>query len=74
MSGWWRQTARRKINQALRDPKCPPEDSPRERKAFINSQYPFGPREYYPYKVWMEELNRVAAEPTPSEIKNWWVK
>lgn len=68
----WRQAARRKIDQALRDPECP--DDPKELKDFINSRYPFGPREYYPYRVWLEELGKVIQEPTPKEIKNWWVQ
>ena len=34
-----------------------PEDN-RERKKALRDAYPFGVREYHPYKIWLDEIRR----------------
>jgi hypothetical protein len=54
-------------------------------KAALKAAYPYGQREYYPYKVWCEEVRKVvgnarhfdkdgAPKPTPVDVKNFWLK
>ncbi len=54
----WRQIARATIHRALAEAA----ERRLDRQAvidLIDSSYPFGPREHYPYKVWLEERRRV---------------
>lgn len=49
----WRKAARAAIQQALSG--LPQNASHQEIKSAIDNAYPFGFRELYPYKVWLEE-------------------
>ena len=55
----WRTIARRVIEQALTGTDGLPEDEVVER---IDRAYPFGERDYYPYKVWLEERRAAIAQ------------
>jgi len=73
----WRDTARPLVAAALAATAGKPE---REvRKALIEA-YPFGPRQYHPYKIWLDEIRvqrglkkrrtpkqRAAVEPPPEQ-------
>lgn len=56
MTGW-REAAAPIISQVLKDY---PQDGPEQRKA-LREAYPFGPRKYWPYKVWLDEVKRQRA-------------
>lgn len=36
-----------------------------EVKALISKAYPFGPRQYHPYKIWCDEVRRQLGEKPP---------
>lgn len=40
-------------------------------RAAIGASYPFGPRRYWPYKVWREEVDRVMRRlfPKPRQVQ-----
>lgn len=46
----WSEVARNTI--AALDQRLPEQMTLKERKAAIHAAYPFGPREYWPYKAW----------------------
>jgi hypothetical protein len=35
------------------------EINPQDAREYVNARYPFGAREYSPYKIWLEELKLV---------------
>lgn len=49
----WRDLARPIIQKVLRDTQGWPEK--KVRKA-LHDAYPFGPRKYWPYKIWLDEI------------------
>ena len=51
--GTWRERARPIIQRVLKETAGQPENV--IRKALTDA-YPFGPREYYPYQVWLDEI------------------
>jgi hypothetical protein len=51
----WRDRARPIIAKVLADTKG--QDEKAIKVALFNA-YPFGPREYHPYKVWLDEIRR----------------
>lgn len=55
MSDSWRDVARPIIARTLRENvgKTVP-----ELRAALRQAYPFGPRQYWPYKVWCDEVRR----------------
>lgn len=53
MSDTWRERAAPIIERVLAETaRC----TPRERRAALREAYPFGPKEYWPYKVWLSEI------------------
>ena len=66
--GYWRRIARNVITEALEEAKKRGYD----RSAtiwLIDDAYPFGARERYPYKVWLEERRRVLQPRTSATEK-----
>lgn len=61
MPGSWREKSRRTI-AAVRAQHPELECDPVEMRRVVNAAYPFGPRRYLPYKMWLEELRRAVAE------------
>jgi len=53
MTGTWRDRARPIIQRVLKNTAGQPENVIR---AALRDAYPFGPREYYPYQVWLDEI------------------
>lgn len=49
----WRAEARQAIETALAA--IPKDASFSDKKAGIDAAYPFGPRQYHPYKIWLSE-------------------
>jgi len=57
-NSYWRDIARASVQKALDEAK----DQglgPEATQALVNDRYPFGQREYYPYKVWLEERKKL---------------
>ena len=57
---FWRQQARLAITEATKD--LPSDCDPAERKQTVDAAYPFGPRKYHPYKMWLIERRAYLAE------------
>ena len=55
----WGDRARRVIVQVLSDN---PDLSGPELKKKLSQAYPFGEREYHPYKVWLREVGRALTQ------------
>lgn len=51
----WRDKAREVVRATLAATAGKPEG---EIKAALREAYPFGPRENYPYKIWLDEIKR----------------
>lgn len=51
----WRDRARPIIQKVLQETKG---KSDKEIRQALRDAYPFGPREYHPYKVWCDEIQR----------------
>lgn len=64
MKGSWREAARRTIqrvaNEAMRENPAPTDAELRKR---ISDAYPFGPRQYHPYKIWLSEVKKYFSTP-----------
>lgn len=56
MTSPWRLAARRAIESAIAS--LPPDCDRSEIKKAIDQAYPFGCRELYPYKVWLDERRK----------------
>lgn len=52
---YWRDKAAPIVRQVLADTKGRPEC---EIKAALRDAYPFGQRQYHPYKIWCDEIRR----------------
>lgn len=50
---WWRREARAAIDKAHAT--VPDDADLKARTAIIDAAYPFGPRKYHPYKMWLKE-------------------
>lgn len=55
MTSRWREHARPIIARVLAETKGKPEN---EIRKALRDAYPFGPREYHPYKIWLDEVAR----------------
>lgn len=53
MKSSWRKIARPIIAEVLRQT-----EDPKERKKILREAYPFGARQYHPYKIWLDEIKR----------------
>ena len=51
----WREIARPIVRKVLEEHKG---ESQEEIKRALRDAYPFGPRRYYPYQVWLDEIRR----------------
>lgn len=64
MTGTWREAARRTIHRVAAEAK---RDNPAitepELRKMISDAYPFGPRQYHPYKMWLSEVKAFFASP-----------
>lgn len=69
MSKTWRDHARPIIAKGIEDGRSRGLDG-RKLRAFVNERYPFGPREYHPYRIWCNELTRqLKGKSFPAEPK-----
>ena len=70
----WRDVARRTIDKIM------VAHNPTDPKVFrklAHDAYPFFVREHTPYKIWCEEVTRMArilGEPAPKPPKDFWTK
>lgn len=64
----WRTIARRVILKALEDAKAQGLD-PKATLALVDSRYPFGVRDYHPYKMWLSERRKLVTHPTPQALQ-----
>jgi hypothetical protein len=72
----WREESR-KVIQTVMDQNPGLETA--ELKKLISAAYPFGERKHWPYQCWLSEVREALKpapqpEPTPEEIRNYWVK
>ena len=75
----WRLRAAQTINQVIREN---PADNPTQLEKKIRDAYPFNERKHYPYKIWLDEVNKtmkqIRAGTRPAEatqnLRNFWVK
>lgn len=72
----WKEKARIVITKVIEEN---PNATKIELRDLANEAYPFGARENYPYKMWLQVmkdfgLSRGSTKPVPQEIKNWWIK
>ena len=51
----WRDAAKRTIQKALQEAESQGLDAEATHK-YVNAAYPFGEREYHPYKIWLSEM------------------
>ena len=74
MSDSWRESAKRRIYEIHKT--IPADATLKERTKAIDDAYPFGPRKYHPYKMWLIERRAYLARygyrkrglgPTPLE-------
>lgn len=61
----WRDRARPIIAQVLRETAG---NSETEIKKALFEAYPFGPREYHPYKIWLDEIKRQRRPFAPKKL------
>ena len=61
----WRDRARPIIAKVLAETKGQDEKAI---KAALFDAYPFGPREYHPYKIWLDEIKRQRKLPRPKPL------
>jgi hypothetical protein len=54
----WRDIAKPIISEVLA---LHPKQGPEQRKALVEA-YPFGQRQYHPYKVWCDEIRKQKAQ------------
>lgn len=62
----WRITARQVIGRVIAQN---PELSGERLRAAVSDAYPFGPRAYYPYKIWLSEVNLQLGRLRPKPVK-----
>jgi hypothetical protein len=65
---YWRSKAAAVITQAIAEGKAQGLED-KELKKFVNKRYPFGMRQYHPYKIWLDEMNKQLATPKSSTGK-----
>lgn len=53
MSGTWRDIARPVIQKVIAEYEG---NDNNELKKLISKKYPFGERQYHPYKIWLDEI------------------
>jgi len=51
----WREIARPIVKKVLEEHRGEPQE---KIKRALRDAYPFGPRKYYPYQVWLDEIRR----------------
>lgn len=72
--GTWRAKARRRLEKLVEEHK--PKTAADVRK-LGREHFPWSPRKNYPYRMWCEEVKRMAEEiehlPTPEKVKNYWL-
>lgn len=52
---YWRDQAAPIIERVLKEMAGKPE---KEIRKALHDAYPFGPREYHPYKIWLDEIKK----------------
>lgn len=52
----WRDTAHRVVDSTMEG--LPKGATAEDARRALRRAYPFGPRQYHPYKVWLEEVNK----------------
>jgi len=70
----WRELARSRIAKIM--VAYNPTD-PKEFRRLAHDAYPFLVREHTPYKIWCEEVQRMArilGEPAPKPPREFWIK
>lgn len=73
----WRRKANEVIAQVIEEQGTADLDA---LEKAIRAAYPFGPRKWWPYKVWLDAVKKAMRQlrgggyrPTPKDIKHWWV-
>jgi len=64
----WRKRAAAVVAEAIKTGEAKGLEGPALRQ-HVSRAYPFGPRENYPYKVWLSEVNRQLGLSTPKPPK-----
>jgi hypothetical protein len=62
----WRDAARGVILKALEDARAAGLE-PAATLALVDSRYPFGVRDYHPYKMWLSERKRLLTSPQTAQ-------
>lgn len=72
---WWRRKAAEVIVKVIAEN---PDTDYDALKKLISAAYPFGERNYHPYKIWLSEVKNQLAlrfkpvSKTPVAVKDWW--
>lgn len=72
----WRETANRVIRQVV---EANPNATNDQLRQLAGQAYPFGPRKYHPYKIWLDELNQMIPRngkrvATADDVRNLWLR
>ena len=67
----WRRESMETIKRVLSG--LPPDATDTQKRKAISDAYPFGPRQYHPYKIWLSEVRKYFTPPasrvSQSDIK-----
>ena len=61
MKGTWKEAAHRRIAKVIAD--NPTVTDEKELRKMISAAYPFGLRQYHPYKAWCQAVKEYFAQP-----------
>lgn len=68
MAASWRDQARPIIAQVIKECGDIPEKEIRKK---LREAFPWGPRQYHPYKIWLDEINvQLGTKSIPDEIQS----
>lgn len=65
-AAYWRENSLRCIKEALAE--LPADADEKEKRKAISKKCPFGPRQYYPYKIWLEEVAKYFSGPKSRRV------
>lgn len=66
----WRRKAAEVISKVMADN---PHKTEVEIRKLLRYAYPFGPRQYHPYKIWLDEIKRQLGKKWPIGHKRAWL-
>lgn len=68
MATSWREIARRTIERVAKEAIGEqPDINEADLRKRISEAYPFGPRQYHPYKMWLSEVKKYFATPLKTQ-------